>query len=160
MWCLIFMQDCSFIDTPDAEGWFDSADALARGLARALTANDREALDRFRISRDEYMRLVWPELPVSSIAQWKGQSGFVWSQHAAKSDAGLRYVLGRFGGKSLTIRSVEYLASVQDYKTFKLFVRPAITATDSSGADIKVSLLGTIIERSGRFKVFSYSIKD
>ncbi len=145
---------------PDAGGWFGSADELARGVAQALSANDRKELDRFRISRDEYMAIVWPELPVSKIEQWKSQSGFVWSQHAAKSDAGLRLILDRFGGKNLTIRSVKCEAPAQEYASFRLYVRPAIEVADQSGAKPADPVLGTIIERSGRFKVFSYSIKD
>lgn len=159
--CLGLLQGCSFFGSePDAEGWFGSADELARGVAQGLAANDREALDRFRISREEYMAVVWPELPVSKIEQWKSQSGFVWSQHAAKSDAGLRMIIARFGGKTLTVRSVTCKTPAQEYATFKLHVRPAVELVDQSGAKQVDPVFGTIIEHAGRFKVFSYSIKN
>ncbi|MBN2107421.1 MAG: hypothetical protein JW832_08330 [Deltaproteobacteria bacterium] len=161
LFCLGLLPCCSFFGSePDAKGWFGSADELARGVAQALAANDREALDRFRISREEYMAVVWPELPVSKIEQWKSQSGFVWTQHAAKSDAGLRSILARFGGKTLTIRSVICKTPAQEYATFKLHVRPAVEMVDQSGAKQADPVFGTIIEHSGRFKVFSYSIKN
>jgi len=161
LFCLGLLQGCSFFGSePDAKGWFGSADELARGVAQGLAANDREALDRFRISREEYMAVVWPELPVSKIEQWKSQSGFVWSQHAAKSDQGLRMIIARFGGKTLTVRSVTCKTPAQEYATFKLHVRPAVELVDQSGATQADPVFGTIIERSGRFKVFSYSIKN
>ena len=106
------------------------------------------------------MAVVWPELPVSKIEQWKSQSGFVWSQHAAKSDQGLRMIIARFGGKTLTVRSVTCKTPAQEYATFKLHVRPAVELVDQSGATQADPVFGTIIERSGRFKVFSYSIKN
>ena len=161
LFCLGLLPGCSFFgNEPDAKGWFGSADELARGVAQGLAANDREALDRFRISREEYMAVVWPELPVSKIEQWKSQSGFVWSQHAAKSDQGLRMIIDRFGGKTLTIRSVTCKSPAQEYATFKLHVRPAVEMVDQSGAKQADPVFGTIIEHSGRFKVFSYSIKN
>ncbi len=145
---------------PDAAGWFGSPEELVRGFASALSAKDRTAMDRLRISREEYMSMVWPELPVSKIEQWKSQSGFVWSQHAAKSDSGLRKLLERFGGKTLEIRSVTFDKPAKEYATFKLHVRPLVEFADLPGKPDIDPVVGTIMERAGRFKFFSYSIND
>jgi len=152
-------ENCAI--SPDAQGWFGSAEELVRAVSLALSASDRAALDRFCITREEYLQLVWPQLPVSKIEQWKKQSGFIWTQHAAKSDSGLRQLLANYGGLRLAVRSVAFTTPAQEYDgAFRLHVRPAIAATDQSGAGMAPTLFGSLIERSGRFKVFSYSLRQ
>ena len=161
--CLLLAPGCSGPGSdvqPDAKGWFGSAEELARAVSRALSANDRTVLDRFRISRDEYMAVVWPELPISKIEQWKGQSGFVWSQHTAKSDSGLQQVLRRFGESPLQLVSVRLSGQVQEYEGVKIHIKPEFTMKNSAGDESKARLMGSIIEISGRFKVFSYNIEQ
>lgn len=149
-----------FMANPDAQGWFGSAEALAGAVARAVSANDRGSLDRFRISREEYLAVVWPEIPVGKIEQWKNHSGFVWSQHAAKSDSGLRKILSRYGGTTLQVQSVALAASAETYPGFKIHLRPELQLKDTPKPDPAPRLMGSIIEKAGRFKIFSYNIEQ
>ncbi len=141
------------------DGWCSSVDAVAALVAAALADNDTAALAGLCITRDEYMAYVWPELEVSKIEQWKAHADFVWSQHKAKSDAGLRAIFGRWAGQRLTVGSVRFTKPLEEYTTFRLHLRPAIIVRDSTGSEQEAALFGAVIERAGVYKVFSYNYR-
>ena len=107
------------------------------------------------------MNLVWPNLPVSKIVGWKDNADFVWTQHAAKSDSGLREMLRRYGGNPLRVLSVKFPSAAQEYGNVKIHSRPELlfdndNSTKPGPAPV---LIGSMIEKAGRFKVFSYNIR-
>ena len=160
LFCLSLMQGCSFMDKPDAQGWYGSADALAQAVAQAVSTQNEEAFNRMRISRDEYMNLVWPNLPVSKIVGWKDNADFVWTQHAAKSDSGLREMMRRYGGNPLQVKSVTLAPEATVYGNVTIHSRPVLLFDNSTKPGPAPVLMGSMIEKIGRFKVFSYSIRQ
>lgn len=175
-WCLLLITGCTERPSgaqpaaqapvaqrgpamPAGKGWAASADDLVREVALAVLLRDRQALEKLCISREEYLALVWPELPVSRIEQWKAQSEFVWSQHAAKSAAGLREVLGRYGGRPLQTGTVRFGKPAQAYGGVKIHQKPELTTHTNGTPGPAVRLMGSMIEHAGRFKVFSYNIE-
>lgn len=174
-WCLCLVPGCAEQDSgsppaaqvpveqrgpamPAVQGWAGSAEELIRAVALAVSRQDRQALEKFCISREEYLALVWPELPVSSVEQWKDQSGFVWSQHAAKSAAGLREVLARYGN-ALHTGALRYAAPVQAFGSVQIHQKPELVPQRKGTPGTAVRLMGSIIEHAGRYKVFSYNME-
>jgi len=159
LFCLSHMQGCSFMDKPDAEGWYGSADALAQAVAQAVSTQNEEVFNRMRISRDEYMDLIWPNLEYSRLQGWKDNPDFIWRQHAAKSDSGLREMLRRYGGNPLRVLSVKFPSAAQEYGNVKIHSRPELLFDNSTKPGPAPVLMGSMIEKAGRFKVFSYNIR-
>jgi len=138
-------------------GWPRSVDALCRQVLESVARNDRAGLEALGISEPEYMRSVWPGLPVSKVPQWQAQAGFVWSQHLMKSLDGLGSMLARSGGKRFEFVSVHFGSAATKYETCTIHSEARMTVRDEKGQEAELAFFSSIVEIDGRYKVFSYA---
>ena len=93
-----------------------SADALVESVLGALAAEDKDALEGFLVTRDEYETLLWPELPDGQYTPFE----FVWSLAATNNRKGVRQALTEYGGLHLELVSVTFTEQPEEYQSFTL----------------------------------------
>ena len=144
-------------DAPDEfVGGERTRDALVRSFVRSLEAADTAALVRLTISRAEFAYLVFPESPISR-EPYSQAPGLAWRRHATASATGLGRLLDRFGGRSIGYRSWQCDPKPAIEGTNRIIgsCRLAFSPARSESKDL--SLFAAIIERQGRYKIFSYA---
>jgi hypothetical protein len=138
-------------------GWSRSVDALCRQVLESVARNDRAGLEALGISEPEYLRYVWPGLPVSKVPQWQAHAGFVWNQHRMKSLDGLGSVLARSGGTTYEFVRVNFNSAATKYETCTIHSDARLTVRHEKGQEAEIAFFSSIVETDGRYKVFSYA---
>jgi hypothetical protein len=140
-------------------GTYDSVEALADEVLRAMEANDAEALQRVALTADEFRDHVWPSLP-SAGPERNVPFDFVWSRLRRNSDAYLRQTLAQYASHDLTLAGVEFSGETSDYGPVRVHRETWLRVRDADGVESTVRFFGSTIEQDGRYKVFSYVVDD
>jgi hypothetical protein len=135
-----------------------SAETLATEVLQALTRGDRAALERLAVSEREFRDYIWPELPAARPERNLPFS-YVWGDLHQKSDINLGETLRRYGRQSLTLVAVTF-GGVTDYAGHRVHREAAFTVRDSAGQVSDVRVCGSMLEKDGEWKVFSYVVDD
>lgn len=135
----------------------ESPDALARAVLDALAANDRARLESLALTEAEFRARVWPELPASRPER-NLTADYVWNDLRLKSHASLQGTLARLGGQTFSLRRVEIAGETTNYPTFSVSRSTELVVTDSTGAEQRIRVFGSILRADGRVKVFSYVV--
>jgi hypothetical protein len=128
---------------------------LARGVAVAFGKADVPALHALTLSEQEFRDHVWPELPAARPERNLPFS-FVWGDLHQKSEASLSRTLDVARGRSLKVVSVQQLGATTRYQTYVVHRQTQLTIDGGDGRVEQIRLFGSILEKDGRFKVFSY----
>jgi len=83
---------------------------------------------------------------------------YVWSDLAAKSGAALRHAVREHAGRRLSLERIRFAGGTTQYRTYLVHRNAVVTIRDGAGAPQDLRLFGSVIERSGRFKIFSYVV--
>jgi hypothetical protein len=142
---------CSQAGLPHAEA---SGDALARAVLTALHDRDVDRLRALALTESEFRDVVWPELPAARPER-NLTADYVWADLHAKSEAGLRRVVADHGGQALTFVRLDVAGETTQYRSYVVRRDAVIVARDGEG-ERRLRLFGSIIERGGGVKVFSY----
>ena len=135
---------------------FDSPEALAQAFLDALYLEDADALKQFGLSKDEFRLHVWPELPVSKLDK-PLPFEYGWNDLYQKSMNSLRRTFANYSGRKLTFISLEFEDETTDYETFKVHRDGRVVVFDEERQrEVRLDLFGSIMEKDGRFKLFSY----
>ena len=146
--------------TPSAlSGTYESVEALADEVLRAIGANDAGALERVALTADEFRDHVWPYLP-SAGPERNVPFDFVWSRLRRNSDGYLHQTLAQYGGQDLTLAGVEFSGDTSDYGPVRVYRETWLRVRDAEGIESTVRFFGSSIEQNGRYKVFSYVVDD
>jgi len=137
-----------------------SRDELIGQFLAALSANDREAIERLRINESEYLDLVLP----GSVQRGKPpqimpekKSVFFWHYLDTRSRYFLRALTRRFAGKPLELTSVE-VQKVEPLLWYTVHRDPILHVKyEDKILDIHI---GSIAEIDGQFKFISYYTDD
>jgi hypothetical protein len=127
---------------------------VADAVVRALDARDRAALARLALDEAEFRALVWPRLPASRKER-NLPVDFVWSDLAGKSQAHLSALLATWEPVGRPVR-IDFAGGTTDYGTFRVHRRAVVTLRDGRGRETTGRIFGSVLEKDGRFKVFSY----
>lgn len=134
-----------------------SLEALAAAVLNAVESRDAAALRNLALDEREFREHVWPELPVSRPAR-NMPFGYVWTDLRTKSEAGLNAVLAAYGGRRYQLDRVRFTAGTTQYETFVVHRESVVDLRDGEGRRESLQLFGSVIEKDGRFKVFSYVV--
>lgn len=145
---------CSRASAPLA-GSEASAAALAQSVLTALQRRDATALRAAALSEQEFREQVWPELPAARPER-RLPFSYVWGDLRQKSEAALAAVLTTQGGKRLELVAVRFLGETTHYKSYIVRRKTEVTVKDPMGAEMQLRVFGSVLEKDGRFKVFSY----
>jgi hypothetical protein len=133
-----------------------SPDELAHAVLDALARRDRSTLERLVLSEQEFREHVWPQLPASRPERNLPFS-YVWGDLRQKSSAGLTKILAEHGGRRYELSRLEFHAAT-DYSTFQVHREAAFHVRDAQRSEKLVRVCGSMIEKDGAWKVFSYVV--
>lgn len=137
---------------PDSE---PSIDALAHAVLQAVAARDVLTLRRLALDETQFRQHVWPELPASRPERNLPFS-YVWGDLHTKSSTNLDRVLSTYGGRTYTLDRIRFTGGTTQYRTFVVHRDSSLEVHDEKGRRETIQLFGSVIEKDGRFKVFSY----
>jgi hypothetical protein len=128
-------------------------DAYLQAVARWDTAGARSLC----VTQTEFDTILWREFPQSRpITGASSADG--WYFLSRRLHGGIARALNTHGGDTLVLVRVESRLSPVAYKNFRLHEDVAIVARDPRGAEYRLDDIRAIVERGGRFKI--YSMKD
>ena len=136
---------------------FPSPDALSRAVLGALAAEDADGLAGLALSELEFRTVVWPELP-SSRPERGLPFDYVWGDLHQKSTNALRRLVARHGGRRYTLAGVAFRGETTPYETFRVHREAVLHLLDEEGNELTLPLFGSVLERDGEFKLFSYVV--
>jgi len=134
---------------------FDSAEAAASAVLRALAARDIGTLRDLTVTEHEFREIVWPELP-SSRPEVNLPVAYAWGTLAQNSQGSLASTIATHGGRRYTLVNVRVTGRSTPYDTFTVHRDVALDVTDEAGVGRQIRVFGSLLEREGRWKIFSY----
>jgi hypothetical protein len=156
-WCLTVLLSASCTNAPEIANAEASPDALARTVLSAIAHQDADRLRRVALSEEEFREVVWPELPAARPER-NIPFGYAWGDLRSKSEAALAGMLAQNGGKSFELVSIRFSGGSTQYQTYVVHREAVLRVRDLNGADQEVRLFGSVLERDGACKVFSYVV--
>lgn len=153
---LVLGSACS--STPPLAHTASSPQTLGAAVLEALQRRDRTTLDALALSETEFRDHVWPQLPASRPERNLPFS-YVWGDLHQKSDVGLARTLEQHGGKRYELVSVEF-AGETDYVTYRVHRDARFRVRAESGAVEPLRVCGSMLEKDGTWKIFSYVVDE
>ena len=135
---------------------FRSADETAMAMLDAVAAKDRARLEAIAVGEREFEEHVWPELPAARPERNLPLS-YVWGDLHQKSGAGLDLVLERHGTKRYELQRVRF-RDVTRYPSYVVHRDASFDVIDAAGKPQTIRLSGSMLEKDGRWKIFSYVV--
>jgi hypothetical protein len=151
---MLFLPACGR-QIPPLAGGAPSAVVLARAVAAALERADLPALRALSLNEQEFRDHVWPDLPASRPERNLPFS-YVWGDLRQKSEASLSQTLLATSGRHLEVLAVKQLRPATQYRSYVVHRQTQLTVKNNAGHVQDVRLFGSILEKDGQFKVFSY----
>lgn len=130
-------------------------EAVARQALERIAAGDREALLSLALGETEFREVVYPALPASRPER-NTSADFVWRSLHQKSRNSLTFTLDRYAGRPLELVAVDFLGETTDYGSYRVHRKTALTVRTPEGRQRVVRLFGSMIERAGRYQIFSF----
>jgi hypothetical protein len=121
----------------------------------ALAAKDIEGLKELGVDEEEFRDVVWPELP-SSRPDRNLTSDYVWRDLRQKSLSSLSRTVDHHGGRRYTLLEVLFRGETTAYETYNVHREAWLVVRDETGHRGRVQLFGSMIERHGDYKLFSF----
>ena len=135
-----------------------SADDVAVAVFDALAREDRAALEALALSETEFRDHVWPQLPAARPERNLPFS-YVWGDLRQKSAGALSNTLGRVGGQRFDLVGVTFSGQT-DYDTFTVHREAMFRVRASTRDQNDLRVIGSMIEKDGAWKVFSYVVDE
>ena len=136
---------------------FASSAALSEAVLAAVADKDADHLASLALSELEFRTVVWPELP-SSRPDRGLPFDYVWGDLHQKSTNALRRLVARHGGRRYTLAGVSFRGETTPYETYRVHREAVLDLLDEEGNELTLPLFGSILERDGEFKLFSYVV--
>lgn len=136
---------------------FPSPEALSEAVLAALADGDADTLASLALSELEFRTAVWPDLP-SSRPERGVPFDYAWGDLHQKSSNALRRLVARHGGKRYALVRVTFAGETTPYRTYRVHRETLLDVRNEEGGELTVALFGSILEREGEFKLFSYVV--
>lgn len=141
-------------EAPSLEPTFDSPEALAQAFLSALVREDGATLSSLPLNEEQFRYYVWPQLP-SSRPERNVSFEFGWGDLHQKSHNALLHTFSKYKGVPLEFLEVRFEDGMTDYDTFVVHRDARVKVQRSDGREVWLDLFGSVMERDGRFKLFS-----
>jgi hypothetical protein len=145
--------------TPLLSNTYPAPEALAAAVVEAVERRDAGALRALALNEEEFREHVWPELPAARPERNLPFS-YVWGDLRQKSEAGLALTLARHGGRKYSVVSVRSGGETTRYPSYVVQRDTILLVRDESAAVVEVRLFGSMIQKDGGWKVFSYVVDE
>jgi len=151
-----WLVSCS---SPRLQHGLPSQEAVAKKVVQALAGQDLQSLKDLALTKDEFARFVWPELPASN-PKTNVPFDFVWNDVYYRSTTRMNALFQQMKGKRLSVVRTSCRRKVEEYATHKAYPDMEIVVKDESGKEGSYPLFGTLIEMDGVYKIYSYAPFD
>lgn len=136
---------------------FPSPEALGRAVLTALATGDVDTLRALPLDELEFRNAVWPDLPASRPER-NVPFDYAWGDLNQKSGNALRRLVARYDGRRYRLAGVGFAGETTEYRTYKVHRETVLDLLDEEGEEVRLALFGSILEREGEFKLFSYVV--
>ena len=133
-----------------------SADALALAVLDAIAGRDRAQLEALALDEQEFRDHVWAELPAAKPERNLPFS-YVWGDLHQKSQVGLASTLIEHAGQRYKLERVTFAGETR-YPSYRVYRGATFVAVDATGTEVPLRVCGSMIEKGGAWKVFSYVV--
>lgn len=130
-------------------------EAAARLALERIAAGDRAGLLASALTETEFREVVYPELPASRPER-NTSADYLWRGLHQKSANALAFTLDRHAGALLELLAVDFLGETTDYGSYRVHRKTALTVRNPEGKKTVVRVFGSMIERAGEYKIFSF----
>lgn len=138
---------------PPFENSFASPGRLAEAALLALESGDRTALERMRITREEYESVLWEQLPESNDLPLD----YVWMLNQRNSERALTQSLENLGGIEFRLMDMSFDGDVEEYDGFTIHQGGHMMVQRmTDGMQGEIPLLDVFVERGGRWKLMNF----
>ena len=139
--------------TPDGS---TSLDALAEDYIFGLNQEDEAVLKDLRITRDDFVGILWPEFPQSRPAL-RIPEDEAWFFSISKLTEGLQRTRVATQGRKLKLEAVQ-VTSVKTFTNFRILEVQITAQDDATGESIAITgdEGATVAERLGRYKFYLF----
>jgi len=137
---------------------FPSADVLAAEVIGALAVKDCARLEAVALSEWEFREHVWDHLPAARPERNLPWS-YVWGDLHQKSERMLTQGLARHGGRDYQLVSVTFSGKT-DYGPYRVHRDATFWVRHGAGETAAIRVIGSMIEKDGAWKVFSYVVDE
>jgi len=144
-------------------GGASSPRRLVEHVLDAVADRDTAALLSMLVDADEYDRIVYPELGAHYVAARDTRSEtrqFLWENQRLDALKGMRSAMRELGGRRLSFVTIEFTEGEQRYPSYRLMEGGVVSVVDADGTPATLHMLGTMIEKGGRYKLLSYRDLD
>ena len=152
----IVVANCNRV--PPLANAHDTPEALARAVLAAIAAGDRQGLESLALSEAEFRGHVWPSLPAAREERNLPFS-YVWGDLRQKSSQSLSRILAGHGRTPYQLVDVTFEGET-DYGPYTVHREATFVVRTPGGATEPVRLCGSMIEKDGDWKVFSYVVDE
>ena len=150
-----FSHSSLLFEDGELKGSAVSPHALGRLLLERLREGDLSEVAQLGLSKEEWVRHVWPV----SAANRPGSNftpDFVWGLDAFRSQRDLSDTVRRYSDKELELIRVRFRKGIRDYDGFRLQRDARLEVGLPEGGKRELKLFGSVFERNGEFKIFSF----
>lgn len=137
------------------EGGEASRDALVRRFVRAVETADTADLRRMMMTRAEFAHLYYPG-SVYTRRPTRQEADLVWFLHLQDSEKGVSRALARYGTAPLGFQGYE-CAPAPVREGGNTLWHGCTVRIAPRGDTLRLRLFGPILERDGRFKLYSFA---
>jgi hypothetical protein len=135
----------------------ETPSALAGAVLDALQHRDVNRLHALSLDEREFREHVWPDLPAARPDRNLPIS-YVWGDLRQKSESSLGRVVAAKGGQPLELVSLRFAGGTTAYKSYAVHRQAVMVVKDGTGAQTEFRAFGSVLEKDGQFKVFSYVV--
>lgn len=142
------------VGTAPFPGSGSSLPEVGQRVLEGLAAGDHASLAALRLSRGEYVDVVWPELPASH-PDLNVPVEYVWADIEARDRSALIRLAPQFEGLAAELEDVACTGKVEEFETFRVHTDCWVTIATPSG-DRRIQLFKDVVERGAGYKLFRY----
>jgi hypothetical protein len=138
-----------------------SEEELIERFLQAVADNDRAALGQLRLTEAEYREIILPGNvdPGQPFRMYPEEvSKYAWQNLNTRSLYHEDSLLVSYGGRTLSVKAVEYENGSKTYASYKARKRLRLSLVDADGSEVQLAT-GSIAEIDGQFKFISF-IRD
>ena len=140
---------------PIAGGFFDSPEDAAAEALTLIEAGDAAGLARIALTERDFRESVYPRLPASRPER-NTSADFLWEMLHQRSRNSLAMTLARHRGRRYELVAVDFHGETTDYGAFRVHRETVLTVRDPDGERAALRIFGSMLEREGRYRIFSF----
>jgi hypothetical protein len=141
------------VSKPFRGGASGGLDGLGRAVLADLHGAHGDSLLALCVTDDEFRDILWREFPQSRPAvglTWED----AWRILYARLHAASAHAIRDYGGHRYEFLRLE-CDSTMRYRNFRMFSRLTLVAKSDEGEIVKMKWLRAVVERQGRYKIYS-----